>query len=280
MQTYQNRFNEVLKYIHFHLEEKLDLEKLARIAFVSKFHFHRMIKAYLGESLGTYINRIRVETGAKLLKYSDNSIGEIAYKIGYETPTSFNKSFKKQFNVSPSHFRKQPNHSFDIVKNKRQKTNYDLVVESENIQPILLLCNQSKGKTGAKERDMVWSDLMAFAAQNNLLTKTTNLYGVHWDDPSITIKQHLRYDACISIEQEINTSRFTTKRIAGGKYLCFTYKGDYQYLGDVYDQIFREYILTKNIILRGEPLFDQYLNDKSETTAKELLTKIFIPIAG
>ena len=68
------------------------------------------------------------------------------------------------------------------------------------------------------------------------------------------------------------------KSIAGGKYLCFTYKGDYKYLGDVYDQIFRDYILTKNIILRGEPLFEQYLNDKNKTATKDLLTKVFIPI--
>jgi len=108
METYYQRFNEVLKHIHFHLDEKLDLDQLASIAFVSKHHFHRMIKAYLGEPLGIYINRIKVETGAKLLKYSDNSISEIAYKIGYETPTSFNKSFKKQFGVSPSEFRKKP----------------------------------------------------------------------------------------------------------------------------------------------------------------------------
>jgi len=278
METYYHRFNKVLKYIHFHLEEKLNLDKLACIAFVSKYHFHRMIKSYLGESLGTYVNRIRVETGAKLLKYSDSSITQIAYKIGYETPTSFYKSFKKQFGVSPSQFRKKPNHSFKIVKNKKQKTNFDLVVENENIQPILLLCNQSKGKIGSMERDKVWNDLINFAAENNLLTKRTNLYGIHWDDPSITSKQNLRYDACISIEREIKNPLFPIKGISGGRYLCFAYKGDYQYLGDVYDQIFRDYILTKNITLREEPLFDQYLNDKNKTTTKDLHTKIFIPI--
>ncbi len=63
MEPYFQRFNEVLKYIHFHLDEKLDLEKIASIAMVSKHHFHRMIKAYLGEALGTYIKRVKVERG-------------------------------------------------------------------------------------------------------------------------------------------------------------------------------------------------------------------------
>ena len=278
METYYQRFNEVLKYIHFHLDEKLDLDKLASIAFVSKHHFHRLIKAYLGEPLGTYINRIKVETGAKLLKYPNTSISEISYKIGYETPTSFNKSFKKQFGVTPTQFRKNPNHSFEIIKNSTKKTTFDLTQETKTMQPVLVLSNQSKGLIDLIDKTEVWEDLMKFAKQNNLLNPQTNLYGITWDDPSITSKQYIRYDACISVENEIKHSRFVIKKIAGGKYMCFTYKGDYKYLADVYDQIFREYILSKKVYLREEVLFDQYLNDKNTTASDELLTMIYIPI--
>ncbi len=275
METYYQRFNEVLKYIHFHLDEKLDLDKLASIAMVSKHHFHRMIKAYLGEPLGTYINRIKVETGAKLLKYSDNSISDIAYKIGYETPTSFNKSFKKQFGVSPSQFRKNPNHSFEVIKKSIKKTTFSLDVETITIKPIRVLSNQTKGLVNKEE---TWEELMNYAHQKNLITSETKMYGITWDDPSITSIQHIRYDACISIVRAISHSRFVIKQIAGGKYMCFTYQGDYQFMGDVYDQIFRDYILPKKINLREEPLFDQLLNNYNTTPTNELLTKIYIPI--
>ena len=278
METYYQRFNDVLKYIHFHLDEKLDLDKLASIALVSKHHFHRLIKAYLGEPLGVYINRIKVETGAKLLKYSDNSIAEIAYKIGYETPTSFNKSFKKQFGVSPTQFRKNPNHSFKIIKNNTKKRTFDLIQETKTIQPLLVLSNQSKGLIDMIDKTELWEDLMKFAKQNNLLNLQSNFYGITWDDPTITSKQYIRYDACIGVEKEIKHSRFVIKKIAGGKYMCFTYKGDYKYLGDVYDQIFREFIIPKKIILREDVLFDQYLNDINTTESKDLLTVIYIPI--
>ncbi len=275
METYYQRFNEVLKYIHFHLDEKLDLDKLASIAMVSKHHFHRMIKAYLGEALGTYINRIKVETGAKLLKYSDNSVSDIAYKIGYETPTSFNKSFKKQFGVSPSQFRKNPNHSFEIIKNVIKKTTFNLEIETITIAPIRVLSNQTKGLVKKEE---TWEELMNYAHQKNLISSETKRYGITWDDPSITSMEHIRYDACISIEREISHSRFAIKQIVGGKYMCFTYQGDYQFIGDVYDQIFRNYILPKKINLREAPLFDQLLNDFNTTPTDELLTKLYIPI--
>jgi len=266
METYYQRFNEVLKYIHFHLDEKLNLDKLASIAMVSKHHFHRLIKAYLGETLGTYINRIKVETGAKLLKYSENPISEIACRIGYETPTSFNKSFKKQFGVTPTQFRREPNHSFEMIKNTFEKTTFDLVIDTKTINPILVLSNQSKGSTDMIDKNKTWKDLVEFANHQKIFTPKTKLFGITWDDPSITLKQHIRYDACISIEQPIKHSRFVVKEIAGGK------------LGDVYDQIFREYIIPKKISLREEPLFDQFLNDKNTTTANDLLTTIYIPI--
>jgi len=187
METYYQRFNEVLKHIHFHLDEKLDLDKLASIAMVSKHHFHRIIKAYLGEALGAYINRIKVETGAKLLKYSENSITDIAYKIGYETPTSFSKSFKKQFGVTPSQFRKNPNYSFEMIKSSSKKTNFSLEIETKTILPILVLSNQSKGATDSIDKNETWKDLVDFAKKQNIFNSSTNLYGVTWDDPSIKL---------------------------------------------------------------------------------------------
>ncbi len=278
MESYQNKFNEVLKYIHLNMDEPLDLDVLSRIALVSKYHFHRMIKSYLQEPLGTYVTRIRIEKGARLLKYSSDSISQIAFKIGYETPTSFTKGFKKQFGVSPSKYRKIPNHSFKIVKNTKQKTDFSLIQKLESFTPTLVLTNQSKGKSGANDVQMVWKELMTFVQKEQLFSERTRMFSIHWDDPSITEKHNLRYDACISIDKPIKHPSFPIKRLEGGRYMTFIYQGDYRFLGDVYDQIFQDYILKENIILRDAPLFDQFLNDVFSTDSQDLLTKIFVPI--
>ena len=76
----------------------------------------------------------------------------------------------------------------------------------------------------------------------------------------------------------VKHNKFAVKNISGGKYICFTYKGDYKNLEDVYDQIFRDYIIPKKIILREEVIFDQLLNNFNNTATNELLTKIHIPI--
>ncbi len=58
-QNYQKRILKTLVYIQHHLNEELSLEKLSAIANFSSFHFHRLFMAYTGESLQSYIRRLR-----------------------------------------------------------------------------------------------------------------------------------------------------------------------------------------------------------------------------
>ena len=50
------------------------------------------MKAFLGEPLGAYILRVRLETAARLLRYSDLTVEQIAYSIGYEVPSYLSSS--------------------------------------------------------------------------------------------------------------------------------------------------------------------------------------------
>ena len=67
---YLKRINVVVEYINNHLDSELDLNKLADISNLSPCHFHRITKAFLGEPLGLFITRMRVETSARLLRYT------------------------------------------------------------------------------------------------------------------------------------------------------------------------------------------------------------------
>lgn len=65
---YNKSINKIIDYINSHLKENIDLSKLAEIANISEYHFHRIFKAFIGESVGTYITRIRLEFAAQLLQ--------------------------------------------------------------------------------------------------------------------------------------------------------------------------------------------------------------------
>lgn len=70
-EDYLRRINAVVEYINNHMDEEMDLKKLAGISHFSEFHFHRIFRAFQKETLASYITRIRLETAARLLCYSE-----------------------------------------------------------------------------------------------------------------------------------------------------------------------------------------------------------------
>ena len=278
MNNYQQRIDKVLTYIDAHLYETPELGKLAKIANLSKFHFHRIMRAFLDETLGSYINRIRLETAVKLLRYSSQPINEIAYEVGYHTPSAFTKAIKKMFDVSPTYIRKNKNLLMERTT-KNDRKDFQLVETVKTIKDFQVIFQQSKGKIGDRTTKANWETLFTKAQKQQLISPESKFYGINWDDPEITPIEKVRYDACISIQKDTLTeTEFSSKTIFGGKYLCFLYKGDYQNLGLVYNQIFRDWIIKKNYNLREEPIFEQYINNKAVTPTEDLLTEIFIPI--
>ena len=95
----------MVEYINNHLGEDIDLNKLAEISGFSRWHFHRIFAEFLGEPVGTFIVRMRVETAARLLRYTEIPVKEIAYKVGYDVPSSLSKVFRQFYGISPNEYR-------------------------------------------------------------------------------------------------------------------------------------------------------------------------------
>jgi AraC family transcriptional regulator len=96
---------EVMRYIHEHINEPLNREMLADIAGFSVPHFHRVFTAHVGESAISYVRRLRMERAGRKLRMGAVDITEVALAAGYDTHAAFSKAFKQQFGLSPSEFR-------------------------------------------------------------------------------------------------------------------------------------------------------------------------------
>jgi len=86
-------------------EYKYNLEKLALKTGVSTNHFCRLYKNITGETVFTYLNKIRVEQAKELLIKTNWSIETIAYKTGFENTPYFYRQFKKNTSMTPNDFR-------------------------------------------------------------------------------------------------------------------------------------------------------------------------------
>ncbi len=81
-------------------------ESLASVVDMSPDHLSRMFKKHTGGTIKDLINRLRIESSLKGLQCIDKKIVEIAFDVGFESLSSFNRIFKKVKGITPSEYRK------------------------------------------------------------------------------------------------------------------------------------------------------------------------------
>jgi AraC family transcriptional regulator len=102
---YVQRINRALDCIVQSLEQPRKLEDIARVARFSPFHFHRIFRALVGETLGQFVKRLRLERALwHLLHRQRRSLTEIALACGFASLSDFSRSFKERYGVPPSAF--------------------------------------------------------------------------------------------------------------------------------------------------------------------------------
>ncbi|MBN1471413.1 MAG: helix-turn-helix transcriptional regulator [Syntrophaceae bacterium] len=105
-EEYASRINRVIDYIENRYMKALTLDELADVAGFSRFHFHRIFRAMVGESLNQFVIRLRVEkSAAMLLNNPKKTITEIAFDCGFSGSAPFARSFKTLFGMSATDWR-------------------------------------------------------------------------------------------------------------------------------------------------------------------------------
>ena len=95
------------QFIHENQAEDLSLGQVARAVHTSIFYFCKMFKKATGLNFTDYVSRIRVEKAKNLLLNRNLRVSEIAYEVGFQSLTHFNRVFKKIMGQSPTQYRGQ-----------------------------------------------------------------------------------------------------------------------------------------------------------------------------
>lgn len=99
----------VISFLVIHYEQKLVLQDIADHVGVSTYYLERLFKQETSETPRTYLEKIRVDKAAYLLKSSDRTNLEICYDVGFQSTSNFYKVFRRLKNYSPSEYRKLDN---------------------------------------------------------------------------------------------------------------------------------------------------------------------------
>lgn len=104
--SYIDSLEKALNYIENHLNDDIDLASVAKEAGYSLYHFQRVFKGAVGDSIKDYIRKRRITEAAKELAYTNKPIIEIGIKYGYESREAFSRAFEKIYGLNPSEVRK------------------------------------------------------------------------------------------------------------------------------------------------------------------------------
>ncbi|MDQ7027251.1 MAG: AraC family transcriptional regulator [Anaerolineae bacterium] len=224
---YIERINIVIDTISNNLTGDLSLERLAQVAHFSPFHFHRLFKGLVGETLNQFVNRIRIERAAMLLRGSPTmNILDAAIACGYDSAAGFSRAFKKRFGIAPRQWDRLsplqerkisqvagefPLYTVDKLCDIAQRGEFTVQIQAIPTQRLAYIrisdsYRQWQEIVAAHDRLMQW-----YQAQGGKLSQA-RLYSMSQDDPEITPTEKCRFDWCIAVPDHWSIRTDITER--------------------------------------------------------------------
>jgi AraC family transcriptional regulator len=99
------KLHKVVRLLETHLDEELQLDRLAEEAGMSAFHFSRLFKKTTGFSPSQYLIRLRMAEARRLLRETERSVIEIGLEVGYSSPSHFAQIFRREVGITPTDYR-------------------------------------------------------------------------------------------------------------------------------------------------------------------------------
>ncbi len=214
------RVNRAIDYIVQNLDQPLGLEVVADVACFSEFHFHRVFKSLLGETLNQFVKRVRLERALYLLSHGPRkSLTQISLACGFNSSSDFSRSFKQRYGVPPREFdiagvrakgreemqelvgNSETHYHVDRRKAGNDDEGFDVQLRrlpARSVAYIRVLEPYRPGVVkAATERLMEWAEDCGQIDGQWL--------GYMWEDPEIVALKDCRYDVGVEVEHAIPT---------------------------------------------------------------------------
>ena len=315
-EEYTARVNRVIDYIEANIGKDLALKELAEVAHFSPFHFHRIFRGMVGETLNDFIQRIRVEKAAtKLVLNPKKSVKEIAFECGFSGSSAFARSFRETYGMSASdwrskgHLRYSKNgktesknnqsvgnirQDFDVslhytqgattqiwrikMKNKEIQANVEVKDMPELNVAYIRHIGPYKGDQELFSR--LFNKLMSWAGPRGLLRfPETKVMALYHDNPDITDESQLRTDACITVPEDTQVDGEIGKaNIPAGKYAVAHFEITPDQYQDAWNAVYGGWLPESGYQPEDGPCYELYLNDPKEHPEGKHIVDICIPV--
>ncbi|MEU1181710.1 AraC family transcriptional regulator [Streptomyces sp. NPDC005820] len=121
------RLNQAMEHIERHLDQRIEVADLARIAVTSEYHLRRMFSALAGVPLSEYIRRRRLTVAGAEVLAGERTLLEIAVRYGYTSGEAFARAFRAMHGVGPGEARRS-----GAPLQSQQRLSFRLIVEGSS----------------------------------------------------------------------------------------------------------------------------------------------------
>lgn len=274
--AYESRLRRVSAYIHDHLDEELDLDRVSEIACLSPHHWHRVYRAVHGETLATTVKRLRLHRASGDLVRTNLSVEAIARRSGYPNLQSFNRIFKSVFGMPPARYRREGSHMiFQSNPQKGPHAMYDVTVKTLGPRDLVGVPHHGSYMTINRAFEALGGALMA----RNLFRADMRMVGVYLDDPDLVPQDKLRSFACVTQGQHVPAEApLVRQHLDGGDYAVLRHKGPYADMHIAYQWLYATWLPQSGRAVRDTVMFEEYVNNPRDTAPTDLLTDIHLPL--
>jgi len=270
LDRWRRRFERAASLLSGRLDDPPSLAELASAAAVSPFHFHRIWRALTRETVGQTILRLRMEASQELLRVKDASVTETATAIGFGTPQSFARAFRRHTGLTPSEHR---NSQSSVAK----KDAADMKVAVDRRGEIMVVVLRREGKAYT-DLNATFGEVWSWAEATDTLQHLQGIYGIPLDDPASVPVDKLRYDAGLALGVTSAPEPFRVLRLPAGEFACLRHFGSYGGLEAATQYVVGEWLLSSGREPADFPVFHNFINDPDQTPVDELITDILLPL--
>ena len=270
---YVDRVNRAIDHIVRNLAQPLRLEEVSRAACFSPFHFHRIFKALLGETLNHFVKRQRLERALTLMSHAPKrSLTDVALACGFASSSDFSRSFKQHYGLPPSVF------DLETFRNARREQ-FERVLSNQTGAARLTTLPAGQNPDGfeAQLRDLPartvayirvldpYREGVAQAACERLLAWAVERgladgqwLGYMWEEPEIVALANCRYDVALVVDDvepagEIGRLEFPPMRVAE-----VVISGDIALEARAIDWLYKTWLPGSGCVPDDQPAFEAW----------------------
>ena len=294
---YQRRICRAIDFINAHLAESPSVTEIARAAPFSSFHFQRLFRAVIGETVAEFTRRLRLETAARHLRYRrGGEITALAFELGFSSSQNFAKAFKKHFGVSASQYREEmrdeaESDSFGLPAFDHGRVKAALLSNADRSKAVLLPSVEVRSVPGFRvmyRRHFGAYDEPGVQAAFDELVRWTKprgfdllerYIGIPWDDSDVTAEDKCRFDACVIVPEDVRLDGgMNSQTIPKGRYAvhrCEVVANDFDL---PWTQLMRDWLPGSGFQPADGPRFEKYLTDGSRDSEGRWRMEAFLPV--